>query len=400
MFLRCILVVGLACGSIAGVSAQEKLKFEPKFELNKAFYQKVSTKVDQIVKVQGGADLNLKHEQTFLFKWLPTKLDADRWTVKLAIEGAILKVDIASNPVNYDSTAEQPAAGNNPGLADFFKNLIGTELTITYAKGMVVEKVEGREDFLKKLGTTNPQMEALLKKLLTDESLKEMADPTAGLMPGADKAAGVASGETWEKKTSMPLGPIGTYDRTLSFKYVGKDTEKKELDKVEVTAKPSKELTFNLTMAYTDASFDSFFNDVNGDGIPDDVSTLTLRRAPTFQWSATMDYSRPLGSGTLDFSTTLRYQSAYQTCIPVNRPVVLGAVRNDDRCLTEDREDLAAQLAYTIKVAGDHELRFTAFARNITNNRGLAATLPVAGLFTFGTAKPPRTFGGEIAFKF
>lgn len=237
MVARFLSAVVFSLVALAGVSAQEKLKFEPKFEANKAFYQRVSTKVDQIVKVQGGADLNLKHEQTFLFKWLPVKLEAEKWTVKLTIEGAILKVDIASNPVNYDSTADQPAAGNNPGLADFFKNLIGTEFTITYAKGMIVEKVEGREDFLKKLGTSNPQMEALLKKLLTDEALKEMADPTAGLMPGADKAAGVAAGETWEKKTNMPLGPIGTYDRTLSFKYIGKDSEKKDLDKVEVTAK-------------------------------------------------------------------------------------------------------------------------------------------------------------------
>ena len=197
MALRCTLALALAFGFLSGASAQEKLKFEPKFEANKAFYQKVSTKVDQVVKVQGGADLNLKHEQTFLFKWLPTKLEAEKWTVKLTIEGAILKVDIASNPVNYDSTADQPAAGNNPGLADFFKNLIGTEFTITYAKGMVVEKVEGREDFLKKLGTSNPQMQELLKKLLTDEAMKEMADPTAGLMPGADKAAGIAAGETW-----------------------------------------------------------------------------------------------------------------------------------------------------------------------------------------------------------
>ncbi len=169
---------------------------------------------------------------------------------------------------------------------------------------------------------------------------------------------------------------------------------------VEVTAKPTKELTFNATIAYTDASFDRFFNDINGDGVPDDVSTLTLRRAPAFQWSASIDYSRPLGRGTIDFSTTLRYQSKYQTCITVDPSRIIGAVRNDDRCQTQDREDLAAQLAYTVKVAGDHELRFTAFARNITNNRGLAATLPVAGLFTFGTAKPPRTFGGEVAFKF
>ncbi len=237
MALRFLLAAALVAGSISGATAQDKLKFEPKFEVNKDFFQKVMTKVEQVVKVQGGADLKLQHEQTFYFKWHPKKQDADKFTVELTIEGAILKVDIASNPVNYDSTADAPAAGNNPGLADFFKNLIGTVFTITYGKGMVVEKVEGREDFLKKLGTSNPQMEALLNKLLTKEALQEMADPTAGLMPGADKAAGVAVGESWEKKTKMPLGPIGTYDRTLTLKYVGKDTEKKDLDKVEVTAK-------------------------------------------------------------------------------------------------------------------------------------------------------------------
>ena len=46
-----------------------------------------------------------------------------------------------------------------------------------------------------------------------------------------------AVNEKWDKKTTLPLGPIGSYNRTLSFKYIGKDTEKKELDKVEVTAK-------------------------------------------------------------------------------------------------------------------------------------------------------------------
>ena len=68
--------------------------------------------------------------------------------------------------------ADQAAAGNNPGLAEFFKNLINSEFTITYGKGFVVEKVEGRDEFLKKLGTSNPQIEGLLKKILTEEALR------------------------------------------------------------------------------------------------------------------------------------------------------------------------------------------------------------------------------------
>lgn len=168
---------------------------------------------------------------------------------------------------------------------------------------------------------------------------------------------------------------------------------------IEVVAEPTRGLVFSGSATYTDAKFDNFMNDVNGDLIPDNVSTLTLRRAPKFQWSVGMDYSHPLGNGTFDFSTTLRFQSKYQTCIAINRPIV-GAVTNDNRCITEDREDLSAQASYTFNIADGRNIRVSIFGRNLTDNRGLAATLPVAGLFTFGTAKPPRTYGAEVSFKF
>ncbi len=208
-------------------------KFEPKFEANKAFYQLVTTDVEQTVKVQGGNDLKLKHSQTFYFQWTPTKQDGDKWTVLLKIEGVKLRVDVASNPVNYDSTAEN-ANAQNPGLNEFFKNLIGSTFTITFGKGMAVEKVEGQEALLKNLGAANQQMEALLKKILTAESLKEMSDPLAGLTP-TDKPEKV-KGDKWTKVTPLKLGPIGDYERTYTFEYKGKDTEKADLDRIEVKA--------------------------------------------------------------------------------------------------------------------------------------------------------------------
>ena len=168
---------------------------------------------------------------------------------------------------------------------------------------------------------------------------------------------------------------------------------------LEVTAQLSPALAFRASAAYTDAKFKRFFNDVTGDGIADDVSSLTLRRAPKYQWSAGFDYSKQVGSGTIDATTTLRYQSAYQTCIVPARPAVIGSVINDPRCLTQNREDLAAQVSYTMPM-GSSEIRFALFGRNITNNRSIGAALPVAGLFTFATARPPRTYGAEIGFKF
>ena len=43
-------------------------------------------------------------------------------------------------------------------------------------KPITVTKVEGREDFLKKLTTANPQMKPLLDQILSEDALKQMAD--------------------------------------------------------------------------------------------------------------------------------------------------------------------------------------------------------------------------------
>jgi iron complex outermembrane recepter protein len=176
---------------------------------------------------------------------------------------------------------------------------------------------------------------------------------------------------------------------------------------LEVIAQLSDSFSFNASFSYTDASYNSFFNDVVGltvgsapDGIPDDVSTLTLRRAPKVQWSAGLNYTKEMGSGRLDMSTLLRFQGKYMTCITPASPRVPGNIVNDPRCETEDREDLSAQIGYTFDLGDMREISLNLFGRNLTNHKGLSATLPVAGLFTFGTGRQPRTMGVEVGFKF
>ncbi len=176
---------------------------------------------------------------------------------------------------------------------------------------------------------------------------------------------------------------------------------------LEVIAQLSDNFSFNASFAYTDAKYNRFFNDVVGltagsapDGIPDDVSTLTLRRAPKISWSAGLNYTKQMGSGRLDMSTLLRFISKYQTCITPASPRVPGNVVNDPRCRTEDREDLSAQIGYTFDLGETQEISLNVFGRNLTNHKGLSATLPVAGLFTFGTGRQPRTIGVEVGVKF
>jgi iron complex outermembrane recepter protein len=96
---------------------------------------------------------------------------------------------------------------------------------------------------------------------------------------------------------------------------------------------------------------------------------------------------------------TFRFIDELTTCIVADTPPVLGAVTNDTRCTTDAREILDVTTSYKLNI-GSGEVKFSLFARNLLDDRGISSTLPVAGLFTFSGVRPPRQFGGEISFKF
>src|SRR5262249_18535561 len=133
---------------------------------------------------------------------------------------------------DYDSTKE--ASGNNP-LNDFFKALIGSEFTLTLSPDLKVTKIEGREEFIKKLVKANPQMEQLLNQILSENALKEMSDPTFAAIPTKE----IKKGDTWEKTSKLEMGPIGKYENKFKYTYEGKnaqgaDDAAKKLDRIKV----------------------------------------------------------------------------------------------------------------------------------------------------------------------
>lgn len=238
--MRLLAAFGLAGVIIASSVAQEKkdsgatkedakkaeTKVEPKaapagdnelawkFTKDVPFFQEMTTKTIQNIKVQG-LDVGQNQEQTFFFKFLPQTQAGDKWIVQQTIEGVKMKIDIAGNPVSYDSTNEAAAPGTNTVLAEFFKNLKGSQFTLTINKDFSVEKVDGRDEFVKKLVASNKQLEQLLNKILGEESLKQMADPTFGMVPKEKKKVG----DKWERKVKLTLGPLGSYENTYIFTY-------------------------------------------------------------------------------------------------------------------------------------------------------------------------------------
>lgn len=202
-----------------------------KFEVNKSFYQKMDTTTEQNIKVMG-LDVVQKQEQTFFFKWTPLEQDKDgNWKIKQEIEGIKMKIDIAGNPVSFDSTQENPAAGANTALSEFFKALKGSSFTLTFnSKTLKVDKVDGRKEFIDKLATANQQLQPLLAKILSDDALRQMADPTFGILPPAGKKVK----DSWESTSTLNLGPVGTYTNKYKYTWQEQDAKNKDLEVITV----------------------------------------------------------------------------------------------------------------------------------------------------------------------
>jgi hypothetical protein len=224
---RSFLVLIAFVGLIAPARAQEADNLQWKFEKGKTFYQEMTTDTKQEMDVMG-MKINQTQKQTFIISWTPEQQNPDKsWTIKQKIEGVKMDINIAGNSIAYDSTKDAGAA--NP-LSDFFKALLGAEFKLTIGPDMKVTKIEGRDEFIKKLQQANPQMETLLKQILSDDALKQMSDPAFGVVPGKP----VKKGDTWERKSSLNMGPIGSYETTYKYTDEGRDEKDKNLVKIKV----------------------------------------------------------------------------------------------------------------------------------------------------------------------
>jgi hypothetical protein len=235
-----------------------------KLEEKKPFYQKMTTTTDQTMKVQG-QDVKQKQTQTFYFVFTPEKKDGETWTIKQKIEGVQMDIDIGGTKISYDSQKSETTT--NP-LNEFFKALVGSEFTLTVApkdkdsKELTVTKIEGREDFLKKLSTANPQMAPLLNQILTDKALMEMAQPTFASLPGTE----VAAGKTWERGSTLEMGPLGKYENTYKYSYTGKDPKDDKLESIKV----------ETTLKYKEPA-----GEAGGGGLPFKIKKATLDPKPS-----------------------------------------------------------------------------------------------------------------------
>jgi hypothetical protein len=194
----------------------------------KAFWQEVTTKTIQDMKVMG-QDVQQKQEQTFYIKWTPAeKPDKDgNFVVEQQVVSIKMNIDIGGNKIEFNSTVPGAKQAKNP-MTDFFRSLMDQKLKFIISPDMKVKEIEGRTEFIKSLSDTNPAIKTLLDTIMSDASLKKMAEPTWWAVPQKTTA-----GETWGDTSKLELGPIGTYDTTFKFTYEGKTGS---VDKVKIDA--------------------------------------------------------------------------------------------------------------------------------------------------------------------
>jgi hypothetical protein len=230
------------------------------FAGEKPFYQTLKTTTTQNMNVAG-----MKHEQTqnqtFYFMWTPKEKKSGQYTVVQKILGVKMDIDIAGNKISYDSTAGEKQA-KNP-MSEFFKQLVGQEFTLTISnKGKdgryVVDKVEGVDALVKKLGKVNQSMVPLLNQILNEDTVKQMAEPMLGVIP---PGGAIPKDKSWKTDSKLNMGPIGSYDTTNTYTADEKAKKDNELPikvkTVLVYTKPMANQKQTLPFKIKDASLKS-----------------------------------------------------------------------------------------------------------------------------------------------
>ncbi|WP_295637233.1 TonB-dependent receptor [Novosphingobium sp.] len=217
-----------------------------------------------------------------------------------------------------------------------------------------------------------------------------------------------------QQNTTIPGGPTG--NQTITSNVGSADIKGVEFDGSLRVADGFK---ISATAAYLDSHFNNFIVGnvytspngtpvANGGLIPFDYSANRLIYAPKFSGSINADYTLPTSFGSLVAATGVRHISTYDEQISLGTltPVITaGKVTsivvggNDPRVRTATQNLWDASLTAKLKMNGG-DAYITGFIRNILDNRTTSAAFTVAGLWSFGSAIQPRTYGVTVGVKF
>ncbi|WP_313434657.1 TonB-dependent receptor [Novosphingobium sp.] len=210
-----------------------------------------------------------------------------------------------------------------------------------------------------------------------------------------------------QQNLTVPGGPLG--NQTITGNVPGGAIIKGiEMD---ATLRITPQLTITASSAYMKSHFRNFVTNgaFNGLIVPFDYSANRLIYAPKFTSSLNADYTVPTSFGKVVATAGWRHISPYDEQIsqasltPVTdasgtvTEVIVGG--NDPRVRTTTQDLVDASMTVNFDI-GDKEAYVRLFGRNLLNEKTTTHAFTVAGLFSFGMALEPRTYGATVGVKF
>jgi hypothetical protein len=135
-------------------------------------------------------------------------------------------------------------AGLGESLDKMLEKLKGAVMKITLDKNNKITKFEGYEDFIGKLTAGDEETGKIIKKIITEDTLKQSSDQMFAFLPPNP----VSKGDTWKHDAKVPFGGMGEFKASQEYTYLGKEAagEKVALKGSLTYLPPKGDSTFGL----------------------------------------------------------------------------------------------------------------------------------------------------------
>lgn len=177
----------------------------------------------------------------------------------------------------------------------------------------------------------------------------------------------------------------------------------------DFTWRPAQGLSLTGALGLLDSSFKGFIvggvSPVTGAIIPFDFSGNNLIYNPKMTASLGGTYSVPTSFGEVVGNVGYRYIGRYDQQISIggltgNTTTGPAIVTGNDPRVRTDRQNLIDASLTTRFDLGGLDAHLTAFGRNLLDDRGMTHGFTVGGLFAFGNAREPRSYGLTLGIKY
>lgn len=191
---------------------------------------------------------------------------------------------------------------------------------------------------------------------------------------------------------SDPSAPTGINIIRLTRNAADATTRGVEL---EFTALPLEGLQISGSIGLLDARYGTYIiPNPSSPGESDDLSGDRFANLPELQTFLAVQYSFPIETGIRDLDgwMTPRLEWAYESRMEFNGPDSPDFIQQGVNLIN-------ARLSYSCL---DDRAQIALFARNLLSEEYFATVLPLTSVFGSGTRffAPPRTWGGEISYRF